>query len=31
MGQPPLDAAQQRQVADSAADMFLARYAAGGA
>ncbi|OWQ93759.1 TetR family transcriptional regulator [Roseateles aquatilis] len=24
MGQPPLDAAQQRQVADSAADMFLA-------
>lgn len=28
MGQPPLDAAQQRQVADSAADMFLRFHAA---
>ncbi|CAG9253324.1 Transcriptional regulator, TetR family [Paraburkholderia unamae] len=27
MGQPPLDAAQQRQVAESSADLFLARYA----
>lgn len=27
MGQPPLDAAQQRQVADAAADMFLRTYA----
>ncbi|KPN17263.1 TetR family transcriptional regulator [Xanthomonas sp. Mitacek01] len=26
MGQPALDAAQQRQVADGAVDMFLARY-----
>jgi len=29
MGQPPLDAAQQRQVADSAADMFLCFHAVG--
>jgi TetR/AcrR family transcriptional regulator, regulator of autoinduction and epiphytic fitness len=27
MGQPPLDEAQQRQVAESSADLFLARYA----
>jgi len=27
MGQPPLSADEQRQVAESAADMFLARYA----
>jgi TetR/AcrR family transcriptional regulator of autoinduction and epiphytic fitness len=27
MGQPPLSAAQQQQVAESAADMFLATYA----
>jgi TetR/AcrR family transcriptional regulator of autoinduction and epiphytic fitness len=27
MGQPPLGKAQQKQVAESAADMFLARYA----
>ncbi|WP_069269059.1 TetR/AcrR family transcriptional regulator [Paraburkholderia nodosa] len=27
MGQPPLDDAQQRQVAESSADLFLARYA----
>jgi TetR/AcrR family transcriptional regulator, regulator of autoinduction and epiphytic fitness len=27
MGQPPLDEAQQRQVAESTADLFLARYA----
>lgn len=27
MGQPPLSVAEQRQVAESAADMFLARYA----
>lgn len=26
MGQPALDAAQQRQVAEGAVDMFLARY-----
>jgi len=27
MGQPPLDEAQQRQIAESSADLFLARYA----
>ncbi|HTR07684.1 MAG TPA: TetR/AcrR family transcriptional regulator [Paraburkholderia sp.] len=27
MGQPPLDETQQRQVAESTADLFLARYA----
>jgi len=27
MGQPPLDSAEQRAIADSTADMFLARYA----
>jgi TetR/AcrR family transcriptional regulator of autoinduction and epiphytic fitness len=27
MGQPPLTKEQQKQVAESAADMFLARYA----
>jgi TetR/AcrR family transcriptional regulator of autoinduction and epiphytic fitness len=27
MGQPPLDAAGQARIAESAADMFLARYA----
>ncbi|MBB2931115.1 TetR/AcrR family transcriptional regulator [Paraburkholderia silvatlantica] len=27
MGQPPLDEARQRQVAESSADLFLARYA----
>jgi TetR/AcrR family transcriptional regulator of autoinduction and epiphytic fitness len=27
MGQPPLGKAEQKQIAESAADMFLARYA----